>query len=641
MCGIFGAVGRPQWVSGLRLSAAVDALRHRGPDSSGTWDSRGTTGTDLDEGTACVLGHTRLSIIDLSDASRQPMVSGDGRSILVYNGEVYNFAEIRKELEAGGERFVSSGDTEVVLKAFGRWGPACVERFRGMFAFGVWESRKKTLFLCRDRLGVKPLYWTEGPCGVAFASEVRALLASGASERVLSPRGLLGYLRYGSMEEPDTLISGVRSLPPGSTLTYRDGKAEVRRFWSLPAGPVGGISREEAVSGIDRLLHESVRLRLVSDVPFGIFLSGGVDSSALTAIASAESPRPVHTFTVVFDETEYSEEQVAAETAHRFGCEHHSVRITGTEGARTFGDALAAQDQPSQDGLNTWLVSRAARQAGLSMTLSGLGSDEVFGGYENFRRFGRLLRWSRNAGRLPAGLLAAAERRLARPGARNRPRKALALATARGDVRLVYGVLRRMFTDAQLDMLVAGPAMRRGAQEREIRGPSGEFDDLPSGVVDNVNLFTRLEMSYYLRNTLLRDTDAMSMASSLEVRVPYLDHRLLEFVATVRGRMKLDRRVNKPLLVAAVPSLPAGIGTRPKVGFVLPLAEWFRGPMRKQMEEILLGLPGPAAGILRRPSMTATWNAFVGGDESVSASRVFGLASLVMWCERHRLVLPW
>ncbi len=640
MCGIFGAVGRPGWVSGQRLVRAVESMAHRGPDGSGTWRSPGLDAPGGGPAPACVLGHARLSIIDLSDAGRQPMSTAEGRHTLVYNGEVYNFPEIRRDLEGLGEHFVSSGDTEVVLKALVRWGPASVERFRGMFALGLWDERERTLLLARDRLGIKPLYLCSGPDGLAFASEVRTLLAAGAAGRVLSPRDLLGYMRFGSLQEPATLIAGVRSLEPGSILQYDGKESRESAFWSLPSGPAQPRPREEALEGIRRLLHESVRLRLISDVPFGIFLPGGGDSSALAAIASAEASRPVHTFTVTFDEAALSEEKQAAEIASRFGCVHHSVRVTGADGARDLPEALRDQDQPSGDGLNTWLVSRAARQEGLSMALSGLGGDEVFAGYPSFRRFGRLLKLSEAGSMVPDGVLQWLGRRAAGPGVANRLRKGVAIARAGGKPLEVYESLRGHFTDAQIEDLMPGPAYRRTRADAAPSGrPTAAASALP--VDDPVNVLSRFELSHYLRDRLLRDTDGMSMASSLEVRVPFLDHQLVEFVLSLPGESKLDQAVNKPLLFGAVPELPREVGTRPKMGFVLPLPEWFRGSMKGAMEDILLGLPGASAGLLRRKSTTAAWQAFLRGDGTFSATRVFTLASLAAWTAEHDLILPW
>jgi asparagine synthase (glutamine-hydrolysing) len=561
------------------------------------------------------------------------MSTSDGRYTLVYNGEVYNFAEIRRDLESLGESFASTGDTEVVFKACVRWGEEAVMRFRGMFALGFWDETERRLLLARDRLGIKPLYLVRDASGIAFASEVRTLLAAGASRRVLSPKGLLGYLRYGSVQEPDTILADVQSLPPGSFLIHDDRGSRERAYWVLPADAPIARDRDDLVTSLRCLLHESVRLQLVADVPFGIFLSGGADSAALTAIASAESSQPVHTFTVVFDEKSLSEEVWAADVAGRFGCVHHSVHVTGADAATDLVEAFRDQDQPSGDGLNSWLVSRAARREGLSMALSGLGGDEVFAGYPNFRHFGFLVRASRVGGVCPSGVSSYLEARAARPGASHRLRKAIALAQAEGKASGVYQALRCLFTDGQIERLLPGPAFRRvmGSDvASECQAMSG----------DSVNDFSRFELTGYMRNTLLRDTDTMSMANSLEVRVPLLDERLVDFMLKVPGDMKLDRSVNKPLLFDAVPALPRDIGRRPKMGFVLPLADWFRGPMKDGLEEIILGLRGPAAGVIRRSASASAWTAFLAGKQ-VSASRLWATASLAAWMDEHDVILPW
>lgn len=634
MCGIFGAVGDPDWVAGLRLDRAVGAMGHRGPDHAGKWRSPSLDARDGGAAPACVLGHTRLSILDLSDAGWQPTCTRDRRHVLVFNGEIYNFREIRHELETTGETFTSSGDSEVVLKSLVRWGPAAVERFRGMFALGLWDELSRTLLLARDRLGVKPLYVTSSAGGIAFASEVRTLLAAGASQRVLSPRGLLGYLRFGSVQEPDTLISGVRSLGPGTTAFYDGSELRERAYWVLPAESSPAPSRTEAVASIRALLRDSVRIRLVSDVPFGIFLSGGVDSSALAALSSAETERPVHTFTVTFDEAAYSEEARAAEVAGRYGCIHHSVRVRGEEAGRDLPEFFRGQDQPSGDGLNSWLVARAARQAGLAMALSGLGADEIFAGYPGFRQFSRLVKLARVTNVFLTALEGFLERQAARPGSSHRLRKAIAVLHSGGTPEGVYRALREHFTPGQIRGLLPGAAYRRARQD-ERPAPAASL------VGDGVNDFSRLDLAGYLRNTLLRDTDSMSMASSLEVRVPFLDHRLVEYVVSLPGSMKVEGPGSKSLLFDAVPELPREAGLLPKVGFVLPLKEWFRGPMRKTIEEALVGLQGPSAGVLRRRSTEALWSSFLMREGTISASRVLTLASLATWVSEHDLVLPW
>jgi asparagine synthase (glutamine-hydrolysing) len=640
MCGFFGFVGDRERAGSLDLDAALAALRHRGPDDRGVLRR-------LEGEPACVLAHTRLSIIDLSPAGHQPMTTEDGRYTIVYNGEVYNFRELAKELEkvngadpftpaegAPGERaslrgsfWRSNTDTEVVLKAYAAWGKDCVRRFRGMFAFAIWDAKERTLFLARDRMGIKPLYYALGGRGLAFASEVRALLATGAAERRLSPFGLASYVAFGSVSEPHTVLDGVFSLSPGHVAEYAGGELRSSSYWEIPFGENGPRHAGEAVERLRPLLKEAVALRLVSDVPLGVFLSGGVDSAAVTALAAEASLSPIHTFTVTFDEESYDEAAYAAETARRFGCDHHQVHLPVSHVAAELDTALLAMDQPSADGLNTYFVSRAAREAGLTVALSGLGGDEIFAGYSSFRTFGKLLRAGR-AGRLLGGrALDSVLGESAFNGVPNRWKKLGAALASKGDMGMTYTVRRSMF-DRRQGRELLHPAFAA------VPTVSAAIPEAVAGVrrrgsQDAVNALTALELSNYLRNTLLRDADANSMANSLEVRVPLLDHLLVELAARIPGEMKLSPGRNKPLLVDAVESLPFGLASRPKVGFTLPLETWFRGPLRGRLRELLFGAPAPAWS---GPGIERLWKSFLHGARYTSHSRVWTVAALNAWC---------
>ncbi len=346
MCGIFGYILSNTHEARPSLEHAVQQLRHRGPDGDGTFVSE-------KENLVCGLAHTRLAIMDVSPAGRQPMSTPDGRYTVTFNGEIYNYRDLRAELELQGDIFDSNSDTEVLLLGYRRWKRGVLSRLRGMFAFVIWDNVEGSLFLARDRLGVKPLYIAEVPHGLLFASEVRALLGTGFVPKVLSRHGLVSYLAFGSVREPLSIVEGIVMLAAGCSAEYRNGVLRTDRYWAPPLWVDRTIARQDAVLEIGSLLRESVALRLVSDVPVGIFLSGGLDSSALLALATAASRSRVHSFTVAFDEAAYDEGFQAERTAARFGADHHAIRLSAKAVLADQDAAVAALDQPSADGINT------------------------------------------------------------------------------------------------------------------------------------------------------------------------------------------------------------------------------------------------------------------------------------------------
>lgn len=630
MCGIFGYVTTDAALGGREtLLRALAAMKHRGPDSDGLFESVGS-------GTRCGMAHARLAIIDLSPGGHQPMSTEDERYTVVFNGEIFNYRDIRRKLEAEGECFRSDSDTEVLLRAYRRWGRECVHAFRGMFAFGIWDRVDASLFLARDRLGIKPLYYTEVPGGLAFASEVRTLMAAGFTSKKLSRRGLNTYLAFGSVAEPDTILEGVRSLPSGCMLTYRAGKSTESRYWEFPLGGEGPTDFGSAVMEVAPLVRESVRLRLIADVPVGVFLSGGIDSSAIVALAAEASQGSVHTFTVTFDESEFSEARYAAEVARAFGCDHHQVHLPASRAMAEFGTAVRALDQPSADGLNTYFVAKAAREAGLRVALSGLGGDEVFAGYPNFRLFGPLTRLAA-AGEffgVSIGDTLAAIQRLGALGARGR--KLAAIMRAGDDPAALYAVLRGMFVRDERAALIR-PEYFTEIQHDGTYVPPHIERAFASRRRDTVNEFSLLELSNYLRNTLLRDTDAMSMAHGLEVRVPLIDHVLIERVLGIPGPLKIRRSGNKALLTASVPAIPRVAVARPKMGFSLPFSVWFRGPLRPRIESVLGESFIQSLGFLNVERVRELWQSFLADDGFTSWSRIWCIGALAEWCREHRV----
>jgi asparagine synthase (glutamine-hydrolysing) len=632
MCGFLGFVGDRERAAAIDLDVALASLRHRGPDDRGVFSSLPTPNSSLltPHSPACVLAHTRLAIIDLSAAAHQPMTTADGRYTIVYNGEVYNFRELRQELGVrskesgvGSQEWLSDSDTEVVLRAYAAWGKDCVKRFRGMFAFAIWDARERALFFARDRFGVKPFYYAATSDSFAFASEVRALLETGVAERTLSREGMARYLLFGSVYDPWTLVDGVRALLPAHRGEVRNGVVSIERYWDLPVETVP-MTFDEAVERVRPILRDAVACELVSDVPLGIFLSGGVDSSAIVAFATESAASPVHTFTLTFDEEDYNEERYAAEVAAHFGCDHHQVYLPAGKALAEIESVFAAADQPSADGVNTYFVSKAAREAGLVVALSGLGGDELFAGYGSSRSFATLMRAGNLARVLPRSVARLIGGVHAFNGRSMRTKKMAEVLAARGCAGATYAASRAMFTPQQAAHLA--PDLRAEIDEAWASCAA------PAGGSDSVAAYSRFELTGYLRNTLLRDSDAMSMANSIELRVPLLDHILAEAVLPIPASAKLSRGMNKPILATATPRLPRDVATRPKMGFTLPLDTWFRGAMRERLHSLLVS---DSHCVLSRRNVEGVWSAFLEKSASVSFSRIWTIAAASEWMERH------
>jgi asparagine synthase (glutamine-hydrolysing) len=622
VCGIFGYVlSGPSDAPRPSLDAAVRSLRHRGPDGDGVFE-------DIQGESVCGLAHTRLAIIDLSPGGHQPMHSEDGRYTITFNGEIYNYESVRRELQAAGDPARGESDTAVILGAYARWGVGALDHLRGMFAFAIWDRLERKLFVARDRLGVKPLYLARVPRGLLFSSEVRTLLGTEQVERVIDRHALVDYLAFGSVREPRTLVKGISMLPAGTFAEYHDGELRERRYWAPPLRIDRTVSFRDAVEETRHLLLDSITLRLVSDVPVGIFLSGGMDSGATVALATQVARSPIHTFTVTFDEATYDESSFASDIARRFGAEHHVLPLAAKTALDHLDDALAALDQPSADGTNTYFVAKATREAGLAVALSGIGGDEILAGYPGFRSFPRLLAAAPALKHLPALGPRWPPGRFMLPA---RMRKGAAVLATQGNPFSIYALIRGMFSRAERAALMGGDM---GVV------PPAELDEdvvdwLKGGGGDAVEAYGTFELTNYLRNTLLRDSDVLGMAHALEIREPFLDERLIERTMTLPGRMKLGSGVNKPLLAQAVPELPQATSRRPKMGFTLPLEAWLRGPLRGWAKEILFGGHSSTRAPLDALAVRDAWRGFEHGR--VSYSRIWTLIALERWCLEHRM----
>jgi asparagine synthase (glutamine-hydrolysing) len=635
MCGIAGVLDCTGHADDVHDDVArmTRALAHRGPDGSGTR-------IVSDAAPVVGLGHTRLAIIDLSEAGSQPMTVAmeDGGLHITYNGEIYNHAEVRRELGPDGWR--SHSDTEVILRAYARWGADCLARLRGMFAFAIWDSRRQELFMARDRLGIKPLYYsrsTDG--GFTFASEVRALLASRRVARRLDADGLLGYLTYQSAPGGATLVEGVRMLPAGCWMRVAaDGSVTQQRYWDLFDTPVQSSTPEASRLRTASLLQESAELHLVSDVPVAVFLSGGIDSSAIVALLRGAGHTP-QTFSVGFAERAYDETQFAETIAERFNTEHTSIRLSEQRLLEELPDAFHAMDQPTGDGINTYVVARAVREAGIKVALSGLGGDELFGGYPSFARLADSARWLRVWGRAPKSVKQLVARGVETAGGSSiAATKRASLLASDGNLASLYAPLRQVLLPQQRAAVLT-PAWAE--RSRTWADPYVSMLGAAFGNGHGQAVFgcvSYAEARTYMHDVLLRDTDQLAMAHALEVRVPLLDHVLAEYVVSLPDACKRSNGNPKPLLVDSLGgALPRAVTQRPKQGFTLPFATWMRGELRTFCETRLSPDRLGGRGIFRPEALTTMWEAFVDGRPQTSWSRVWTLVVLEEWLERNGL----
>ena len=580
MCGIAGIVGRQPAESRAALDRMRDALRHRGPDDEGSWQSP--------SGSAALV-HTRLAVIDPSPAGHQPMSTDDGRFTISFSGEIYNYRELRHDLEQCGLPFHSQSDTEVILRGYQAHGRDIIGRLRGMFALAIWDERDRHCLLARDPFGLKPLYFHHGVDGVmVFASELRALSASRLVPRDLDARGLYGYLRTGTVPEPRTLIKDVSSLEAGHTLEWKSGTISHREFWAprFPAEPGGNHHRET----VREALIDSVRHHFVSDVPVAIFLSGGVDSAAMLALTKDAGIGSVRTISMSFPGSKDDEGAAARRTAERFDARHAEVAIDAAAARDLFPQYLNAIDQPSIDGFNTFTVSRFAHEQGLKVTLSGVGADELFGGYASFTRVPQIATWhDQLAWAGPIGPLGG--RILERVATGPRWRRVGDLLQQPPSIANTYSTFRAIFTRRESRVIAASLGVAAAADE-------GVDSEVPaSTTADEVS---RLELTRYVRNQLARDSDAASMACGVELRAPFLDRQLFEIVASVPAAVRLAAA--KKLLRDAVPELPEWVNG-PKRCFQFPFDEWAAHEWRPLFDAADADSPVPTGTWYRKLSL--------------------------------------
>ncbi len=612
LVGIFDTSGRREIDLGL-LNRMNDSQFHRGPDEGGRHTEPGVG-----------LGHRRLSIIDLS-SGQQPLFNEDETVVVVYNGEIYNFSELRQELQASGHRFRTQSDTEVVVHAWEQWGTKCVDRFRGMFAFAIWDRNQRSLFLARDRLGIKPLYYALLDGGfLLFASELKAIRRHPGFQRRIDPLAIEDYLAFGYVPEPRSIYADCVKLPPGHTILWRQGEKSVptpMAYWDVPYEKDQPVLDEgSAAESLAALIREAVEIRLISEVPLGAFLSGGVDSSTVVAMMANISVDPVNTCSIGFSETEFNETEYANSVALQYGT-NHRVEVVDPSDYSLIGMLTAMYDEPFADSsaIPTYRVCQLARRS-VTVALSGDGGDELLAGY---KRYGWQLDEDRARARLPAWIrrvlgfagsiyphLPTAPRPLR---ARSRLRT-LGQDSVKGYVNLISvlddDLRQRVYSSrfkAELQGYGAEQVMNRHLQNLQSDDPLIRLQ--------------YLDIKTYLPGDILTKVDRASMAHSLEVRVPLLDHKLVEWLATVPSSLKRRGETGKYLLKKSMePYLSKDVLYREKRGFAVPLADWFRGPLRGQLQAAITGDTLNDTGIFRRRRLEGLMEEHLGGFADRSAS---------------------
>jgi len=619
MCGIAGLVG---YAPGDKVLSAAKrmaaAMRHRGPDSCG-----------INSLTDCVLVNTRLAIVDLSDRGRQPMSNSNETVWISYNGETYNAMELRRELIDKGYSFKSKSDTEVVLKLYEAYGDECVRWMRGMFAFAIWDTRKRRLLLVRDRLGIKPLYVARQNGGVIFGSELKSLLASGLIEPRTDAEAVCLYLQLGHVPPARSIIESVLPLPPGHMGSWEDGQFTVRRYWSLAC--VDDKKRRLPATPVDQLgdiLLESVHKQLVSDVPIALFLSGGVDSASLGVLARAAQAANITGITLGFSEPEFDETSLARETAKILGLRFETAALTPDRVAQEIDSCISVMDQPSVDGINSYWISKIAAARGFKVALSGQGADELFGGYSSWQWFTRLehiAAWTRH---FPSS----SSRFFAHEEWPYRWRK-LAYLFGDGDAFLASQLaVRVLFLDDDVTRLLLPGFLKEatGPGTREcLKSSASDFNNM-----DHSTILSSMDIRTHLQPRLLRDLDVMSMAHGLEVRPAFLDHRIVEFVLAYPDAA---RRPKELLFASMKRFMPAELlmvlRKRAKRTFTFPFAKWLARDLKPEIDDTFSQKQLSSRGILNSAEVQRVWKRFQSAPKSVGWSRIWSLFVLARWCE--------
>ena len=617
MCGINGIYNHKSLKDVENKVKLMNSLtKHRGPDYSNIY---------LDS-SVCI-GHNRLSIIDLDSKSNQPFISADENLVLSYNGEIYNFLDLKEELSKS-YYFKTKSDTEVIIAAYSLWGIEMVYKFNGMFSFALWDKSKEELFLCRDRFGIKPLYYMEVNQSIIFSSSIKALKSFSHEELNIKEDDLLDFLQYGTVHQPNTILDKVKSVPRGSFLMAGNQETKIFEYWNLFESNNSNKITSKPLKTVNKLLLESVEKRLISDVPYGIFLSGGIDSSILVAAASKVSTQKVNTFSIVFKEKGFDERKFSRQIASKYKTNHLELELNPEEILQQIEEPFKFMDHPSVDGINTFFISKQVHNQGFKMALSGAGSDELFAGYPVFKEVFELenKKWLYS---FPPQLRNIFGKLLQ---LRNKSLKSHKIAEILNlkllELPYFYPIFRKIFANNTIYKLC------------DIKNISTEnypfnwaFNNLDTNNIGaNYSLISKisaLEIETYLQNVLLRDADQMGMANSLEIRVPFLDHNLVEYVLSLPNELKYPIYPKKLLIDSTKGWIPDEIIHRKKMGFVLPWEKWMKNELSSFCEESLLNLEDYS--IFNMSQVNLLWKDFVKGNPYINWLQIWSLVVLGKW----------
>jgi asparagine synthase (glutamine-hydrolysing) len=614
MCGIAGILNKQETVQPDQIRRMTDSMCHRGPDAEGIY---------IDKELA--FGHRRLSIIDLSDAANQPFEDVSGRYVIIFNGEIYNYAEIKPLLS--DYPFRTHGDTEVILAGYIRWGADCLTHLRGMYTIVIWDKQNRELFIARDRLGVKPLYYFHDEQQFIFASELRAILSIGKTNRRIDQTAIAEYFRYQSVGFPFSPVEGIRQVEAGTWMRVKNGSVQTRKYWDATDKnfEFHFTEKKEVEQKVKELMLQSVKRRLVSDVPVGAFLSGGIDSSAVVGLMVEAGDASPNTFTIAFDESEYDESKYADIVAKKFNTRHVQVRMKPEVMLDELTNALDAMDSPSGDGINTYVVSKAIHKEGIRVALSGVGGDELFVGYPIFENYIRLQKKSW-AWKLPLALRNGLSGLLGKGEKKDRMRQLLAADSP--SIENAYPILRQLISPEVLKELTSLHETEKETLVSQLNAKRDAISKLPF-----YSQITAAEYLGYTQNTLLKDTDQMSMANSLEIREPFFDQDLVEFIMSVPDSFKAPLYPKSLLVESLRPLLPDEIVHRKKQGFVFPWKEWMKKELRVFCETRIHHIA--QRDFIQGDHLKMEWNRFLSGDPNIRWQQIWLFVVLEYWMEKN------